>query len=418
MRLVLAIVAIGTAWAHDAPSSVKVHMHARPDGNALRVLARIPLEAVRDVDFPATPEGYLDVVRTAPRLPGLAKLWVADTLELYENGARAAAPRIVATQISLESDRSFATFDEAAEHLRAPPPRNEDRLFWKQVFFDVELAFPIASPQSAFSLRPNYTNLGERVDIVLHLPQRTLLLSGDPGVFPLAPTMWQAASLFTGMGFRHILDGIDHLLFVLCLVIPIRRLRQLVWVVTSFTVAHSVTLAASALNLAPDALWFPPLVEVAIALSIVYLALANIFNAAGHGAWRIAFAFGLVHGFGFSFALRESLQFAGDHLVPALLAFNLGVELGQLLVIALMAPALAWLFRRLPDERLGVIVLSALVAHTGWHWMLERAERLGKYALAMPELTAANGAIALRWLFAALLLSGFFHWSKRWRVGE
>lgn len=418
MRLVWLIVAISTAWAHDAPANVTVHMHARAEGQTMRVLVRIPLEAVRDVDFPATPEGYLDLVRTAPRLPGLAKLWVADTLELYENGARAAAPNIVATQISLESDRSFASFDEASEHLRAPPPKNEDRLFWKQVFFDVELAFPIASAQSAFAMRPNYVNLGERVNTVLHLPQRTLLLTGDPGVFPLAPNWWQAASLFTGMGFRHILEGIDHLLFVLCLVIPVRRLRQLIWVVTAFTVAHSVTLAASAFNLAPDALWFPPLVEVAIAASIVYLAIANIFNAGGHGTWRIAFAFGLVHGFGFSFALRESLQFAGDHLVPALLAFNIGVELGQLLVLALLTPLLAWLFRRLPDERLGVIVLSALVAHTGWHWMLERGERLGKYALSMPELTAANGAMALRWLLAAMLLGAFFHWSKRWRMGE
>ena len=80
-------------------------------------------------------------------------------------------------------------------------------------------------------------------------------------------------------GFAHILDGIDHLLFLLGLVIPFRRLRSLVVVVTAFTLAHSVTLIASAYNLAPDALWFPPLVETLIAVSIVYMAFENIVGA-------------------------------------------------------------------------------------------------------------------------------------------
>ena len=104
--------------------------------------------------------------------------------------------------------------------------------------------------------------------------------------------------------------------------------------VTSFTVAHSVTLIASAYDWRPAALWFPPLVETLIAASIVYMALENIVGARRRRRWLITFAFGLVHGFGFSFALRETLQFAGSHLLTALLAFNLGVELGQLVVLA------------------------------------------------------------------------------------
>ena len=81
------------------------------------------------------------------------------------------------------------------------------------------------------------------------------------------------------LGFTHILDGIDHLLFLFCLVIPFRRFRALVAVVTAFTVAHSITLFASAYDLAPDALWFPPLIETLIATSIVYMALENIVGA-------------------------------------------------------------------------------------------------------------------------------------------
>src|SRR5204863_893242 len=164
---------------------------------------------------------------------------------------------------------------------------------------------------------------------------------------------------------------IDHLLFLFCLVIPFRRFRALIPVVTSFTVAHSITLIASAYNLGPDALWFPPLVETLIAASIVYMALENIVGATSvQRRWIIAFGFGLVHGFGFSFALRQTLQFAGSHLLTSLLSFNLGVELGQILVLLLMIPALEILFKRVVAERMGTIILQAIVAHTAWHWKI------------------------------------------------
>src|ERR1019366_972224 len=178
----------------------------------------------------------------------------------------------------------------------------------------------------------------------------------------------------------HILAGTDHLFFLLCLVIPFRRLRPLVIIVTSFTVAHSISLIASAFGFVPDALWFPPLIETLIAATIIYLAPENIVYAAMGNItgsvisrrWIIAFAFGLVHGFGFSFALRESFQFAGDHLVTALLGFNLGVEIGQIVVLIVLIPALGLLFRYVVAEWLGIIILSAIVVHAAWHWMLER----------------------------------------------
>ena len=96
----------------------------------------------------------------------------------------------------------------------------------------------------------------------------------------------------------------------------------------------------------------------------------------------MAFGFGLVHGFGFSFALKQTLQFAGDHLLTSLLSFNIGVELGQLLVLAVMIPALELLFRYVVAERMGTIILSALVAHTAWHWMTERFDRLRQFRFA------------------------------------
>ena len=110
-----------------------------------------------------------------------------------------------------------------------------------------------------------------------------------------------------------------------------------------------------------------------------------------------------MHGFGFSFALRESLQFAGDHLITALLAFNIGVEIGQIAVLLVLIPALDLLFRYVLPERLGVIILSALVAHIAWHWMIERGEQLAKFPF--PKLDAAFLASAMRGLMAMLILA-------------
>jgi hypothetical protein len=176
-------------------------------------------------------------------------------------------------------------------------------------------------------------------------------------------------------------------------------------VVTAFTVAHSITLIASAYDLAPDALWFPPLIETLIAMSIFYMALENIVSPMLTRRWLITFAFGLVHGFGFSFALRETLQFAGSHLLTSLLSFNVGVELGQLLVLALLIPALNVLFRFVVAERVGTVILSAIVAHTAWHWMIERGERLRQYHIEWPALTPALLASGMRWLMLAVIVA-------------
>jgi hypothetical protein len=129
----------------------------------------------------------------------------------------------------------------------------------------------------------------------------------------------------------------------------------------------------------------------------------------------MAFGFGLVHGFGFSIALRESLQFAGSHLLTSLLSFNVGVELGQLLVLVLLIPVLQLFFRYAVAERMGTIILSAIVAHTAWHWMLDRGRVLGQFRFEWPALTTALLVNALRWLMLLLILGGFF-WVLQWAI--
>ncbi len=391
------------ASAHDIPRDLTVHVFVKPSGGELRVLVRMPLRAIRDIEFPDRGGGYLDIERLSPQLPDLATLWIANALAVYEGDERLGKPRVAATQLSMESDRSFASFEEALAHVREPKPAGTAELVWSQVLFDVLLEYPIRSERSEFSIRPALQGLAANVVTALRFVApsgvvRAYELDGDPGVVPLDPRWSQAAGRFVRLGFLHILDGTDHLLFLLCLVIPLRRVRPLVLVVTAFTAAHSLTLIASAFQFAPDALWFPPLIEMLIAASIVWMAFENIVGkSTAERRWMMAFGFGLVHGFGFSFALRETLQFAGEHLVTSLLAFNVGVELGQLLVLALLIPALGLLFRFVVAERMGTILLSALVAHTGWHWSVERWELLRKFQFEWPAMDTATLAGAMRW---------------------
>ena len=291
---------------------------------------------------------------------------------------------IVAVRASIPSDRSFAEYDSALAHLHAPPlPAGLD-LPWQQALLDVEFEVPIERASSLFSIRPRTERLGMRVVNAVRFfgtdgTERVFQIEGDAGVVALDPRWHQSMLRFLVQGFEHILDGADHLLFLLCLVVPFRRqLRALVWIVTAFTAGHSVTLIASAYGLAPTALWFPPLVETLIALSIVYMTIENVVYPTPHTRWPIAFGFGLVHGFGFSFALQNTLQFAGDHVLTSLLSFNVGIELGQLLVLVLLVPALNLLFRYVP-ERAGGIVLAVLVGHTAWHWLTDRYSALASF---------------------------------------
>lgn len=382
---------IGVVQAHDIPADVAVQVFLKPKGRNLQILVRAPLAAMRDLDLPVSSEGYLDLARVAPLLPGAATLWIADFLALYEDGVRMPRPRVVATRISLPSDRSFSSFEEASRSMTGPRLPEQTRVIWNQTVLDAWFEYPIRSDRAEFAIDSGLARLGLKVTTSLRLVTpsgavRAFKFTGNPGLVRLDPRWHQAALRFVWSGFLHILDGTDHLLFLLCLVIPFRRFRPLVVIVTAFTVAHSLTLILSAYGLGPDALWFPPLIETLIAASIVYMALENIAGAAAvNRRWIVAFGFGLIHGFGFSFALREAMQYAGSHLLVSLLAFNLGVELAQVLVLAVLILALDGLFRFVVAERVGAIIISALAAHTGWHWMLERGERLRQYRFAIPE---------------------------------
>ena len=400
--LLLVAVAATPLQAHEVPTSVVVHTIVKADDDHLDFLVRVPVEAKRDVVFPETGPGYLVISEADEYLRDAATIWLAQEVTLYENEEPLTEWAIDAVRLALPSDRSFESYDAAMEAVRSDPLDDDEQLPRNQALLDVLIRYPIDSASSEFSIRPEFARLGlETTTVVRYVhtdgAERIFRFAGDPGLLRLDPRWHHAFFRFVGSGIEHILDGVDHLLFVICLLIPFRRIRPLVVIVTSFTVAHSITLIASAFGMVPNFLWFPPLIETLIAASIVYMAFENIVGSQWEKRWIIAFAFGLVHGFGFSFALSEILQFAGGHLVTSLLAFNLGVEIGQLLIILLAVPLINLLFRHVVAERMGTILLSAVLAHSGWHWMSERAGELFQYSFQWPAFDLVLFASLIRW---------------------
>lgn len=188
----------------------------------------------------------------------------------------------------------------------------------------------------------------------------------------LNPTFWGTAGEFLLWGMEHIFIGFDHIAFLLALLLGASKVGEMVKIVTSFTVAHSLTLLLAAMNV----IRIPSrITESLIAASIVYVAVENYFIKDSGYRWVLTFAFGLVHGLGFSEVLRERLSDARGIALPVV-SFNLGVELGQLAILAVAFPLLAWLRKTEKSRRLALQIGSALILLFGAGWLIERVFNL------------------------------------------
>jgi len=185
------------------------------------------------------------------------------------------------------------------------------------------------------------------------------------------PSRTATSGEFFVMGVEHILTGYDHLLFLFGLLIAMSQFRATVWVITCFTLAHSTTLALAAFDVVRVSGGF---VEPLIAATIIYVGAENLLRSEGPtGRWRLTLIFGLVHGLGFATDLKEKLAgMVGAKIAVPLVSFNLGVELGQMAVAALVLPLIWWLRTEPAFVRRSVPVCSALVVLAGTWWLLER----------------------------------------------
>jgi hydrogenase/urease accessory protein HupE len=404
------------ALAHDIPGEMRVHAFVKPEGERLDVLVRVPLALLLNLNVPKRGPGYIDLAQIDSVIPSIIAA-IDNDIEFFSDGMRLALVQGIG-RIAQPSDRSFESFERAEASIRGARLPESTDVFWNQGYFDARLEYTLTAADASIAV-DFHPSPGLRDRLKLDL--RYLTPAGDTRAFQIAtgggrvaldPRWYQAAWTFVESGFVHILDGPDHLLFLVCLVLPFRRLGwKLVGVITAFTVAHSITLIASAYGYVPGGSWFPPLVEVLIAVSILYLAVENVVRPDASRRWMLSGLFGLVHGFAFSFLLQSQLQFAGSHLLLSLLAFNVGIEIGQLLVIAVAVAGLALLYRsRAVPERVLLFAATIVVGHTAWHWLVGRFEDFRKTEWPIETLTPGL-AVALL-LIALAAIAARFAWRK------
>ncbi len=270
----------------------------------------------------------------------------ADGLRIEVDGVPLAQEIIAVRVHDALSQPPFATLSEAKAAVEGQVfdyPTEE--IYVGDTVTDLLLRYKSGKPVDSFdissSFNPNLPEQEETANLVIdHFPgsSRVFRLRGllnEP--VRISNSMIAAALTFVYQGIIHILEGLDHLLFVICLTIGAASLINLLWRVTGFTIGHTVTLIAGFWGYVPAGAWFVPTVELCIAISIIYVALIAVRKTENrsdrHGSFLVTLAIGLLHGLGFSFVLQELLLPDGAHLWKSLLAFNIGVEVGQVMIV-------------------------------------------------------------------------------------
>ncbi len=280
----------------------------------------------------------------------------------------------------------FATLEEAKISLSGDTPESvvED-VYVGETVTDLQLRYihdrPVNSYRLSFSWNPGLELQDETANLLLdHFPGETRVfrftgILNEP--VDITNSAMAAFATFTVQGIIHIIKGWDHLLFVICLAIGAATLTGLLWRVTGFTVGHTITLIAGFWGYAPSVAWFIPAVELGIAISIIFVAVTAIggakTNSDSLSTFVMTLLIGLLHGLGFSFVLHELLLPNGAHLWKSLLAFNVGVEIGQIAIVTAVWMVLLLIARfrssLLNFARWAVVVPSIAIAA---YWATER----------------------------------------------
>lgn len=417
--LIAAVLAFAVPTVAQAHFQLKANIrivHVRHDLNGLRVYLRVPTPLLI-ASFPETQwDGQGNVVSapyTVRGSSGEEAVFLFDFDRLDEDPEAFASIvgnmllfRIDGQDVDATVERfrirsiddvvKFSTPADARKALDGPAfPANRGALPVGETVTDVELHVPWDDFVASYEFMiPVVTGLAgeERVETVLidhyggesrrfrwtgALAEPIVVTQGDEAVSTPEITLADAARRFVPSGIRHILSGIDHVIFVLCLVVGATALGNLVWRVTGFTLGHTVTLVAGFFGITLSGAWFIPAVETAIALSIIYAGVIAIMNRPGGATFVITASIGLFHGFGFSFVLREVLQVDADWLWASLLSFNLGIEIGQLGIVVVVWSLLRmmdrWSIRWARMARVGIATGAIGVAG---YWAIERGYAL------------------------------------------
>ncbi len=286
----------------------------------------------------------LDAIRDQP----LAFASLAAQGQVFSVDGQTLTADIVDISIHPGSEQPpFASLEEARRALReeAVFPYNDPQIYVGETVTDLLLRYhhdrPIDNYTYQSALNPGLRGQEDMANLLLdYFPGKTRVhrltgLLNEPVV--IRNSEWAAVSTFILQGIAHILEGLDHVLFVLCLTLGAAGLAGLLWRVTGFTLGHTATLILGFFGFVPTGAWFIPTVETTIALTIIYAAalalLANRNSPDSVITYAVTTGIGLIHGLGFSFVLHELLLPGGAHLGKSLIAFNVGVEIGQLVIV-------------------------------------------------------------------------------------
>ena len=356
------------------------HVVHEPD--RIRLLVRIPMPwLVADKLGPETVDGgrapapyttnriedgalvhYLDAEALRSDPEGLASI-LAGGLILKTGGEVLGASIGRVRAWTAERQAPFALLEEAEAALAGPAyPEEFEQTYVGDTLIDAELIYPTGRRLGRYALRslldPGLPGQDDTANLIVDHAAAPPLIFRVRGLMAqpveVSHSALEAASTFVTEGVRHILEGTDHVLFVLCLVLGAATLGALAWRVTGFTIGHSITLTLGFLGHVPTGMWFIPLVETGIALSIVYAAAVAVIRVGHRMTTPVTASLGLLHGLGFSFVLSEILNLESPNLWQSLLAFNVGIEVGQLLVVVALWPILAFVARRFP-KRIGAV---------------------------------------------------------------
>jgi hydrogenase/urease accessory protein HupE len=353
------VLSLGASLLGHEAEKTRVTLKLSADGSFSLDVANDPMWLLLRLETFAggsVPPNMTPAARDA-RLAQLTSVF-ADRIVLFvdEHEVRAASvdylpPGRAPAAGSRERDSSLATF-----HLAGSMPRAATRLRWLYGLVGDRYPLEIIQPDGSSAIEwIEGTNWSDVIDLSRSFTR---------------PTRWEIAQQYLRLGYTHILPkGLDHILFVLGIFLLSPRIQTMLLQVTAFTIAHSITLGLSMYGIVSLA---PRIVEPLIALSIAYVAIENILTR-DLKPWRLAlvFMFGLLHGLGFAGVLRD-LGLPRDEFLTALLTFNLGVEGGQLTVIAAAMIVTAPFMEKGWYRQRVVIPASLLIATAGLYWTVAR----------------------------------------------
>jgi putative flippase GtrA len=288
-------------------------------------------------------------------------------------------------------------------------------VYAEQGFLDAYLTYPIRSPQASFSIRTRaFPELGDYLKLAVRFipigaPSRIVTLGSQSGTVRLNPDWYQAAGDMAIGGAAFIASNVEYLLFLTCFLVPSRTPRQLVGMVVAFSLTHCLMLVFFARDSAPASAWLPVFIVAGVATSIVCMSLTSIVSPHGRLSLTVPAICGLIFGLLFAYAFKDRMQFAGDHAQISLLFFIIGIEVGQLVLLAVLLLVTAVLVRYIFVGQAGTYVLLGLIALIAWPWMLERGEILSRTQWQTTELRAV-----VPWIVGIVLVAAAFNPFVSW----